>query len=294
MRIQALILRNSTAGYRCFGGELIRSQVGCAANATLLCHPASGSDGASNFRMLGTRTLVTALFLLTSVGGSAQAPKPPCSLHSTTQEVGNDALTVWHGITSAPRNAIRPHNLAWELPIAAATGVLIAEGDRPAADRIQSKSLQDTAGRWSNIGLGMELGSSGLAWAGGCMSQHSRMAEAGFTALTAAGAAGTLDLALKLSFDREFPYSLHSTGRFWGGGRSFPSGHASTSFAFASVIAHRYPHNRWVKWGAYALATGVSLSRYPAKKHFPSDILVGGTLGFITGTYIADHTAPSR
>jgi membrane-associated phospholipid phosphatase len=116
------------------------------------------------------------------------------------------------------------------------------------------------------------------------------MADAGFTALTAAGAAGTLDLAMKLTFDRQFPYSRHSTGEFWGGGRSFPSGHAATSFAFASVVAHRYPHNRWIKWGAYALATGVSLSRYPAKKHFLSDILVGGTLGYVTGTYIADHS----
>jgi membrane-associated phospholipid phosphatase len=44
-----------------------------------------------------------------------------------------------------------------------------------------------------------------------------------------------------------------------------------------------------VKWGAYALATGVSLSRYPAKKHFTSDILVGATLGYVTGTYMANH-----
>src|SRR6266566_92952 len=72
-------------------------------------------------------------------------------------------------------------------------------------------------------------------------------------------------------------------GKFWGGGRSFPSGHSATSFAFAAVVAHRYPKNKWVKWGAYALATGVSLSRYAAKKHYPSDILIGATLGYVTG-----------
>lgn len=242
--------------------------------------------------MYVTRPLLVSILLIAATGSFAQTS--PCSLHSATRDVGNDALTVWHGIASTPRNAIRPHNLAWELPIAAATGVLIAEADRPAADRIQSKSLQDTAGRWSNVGLGLELGTSALAWAGGCMDHRSKMAEAGFTALTAVGAAGTLDLALKVGFNREFPYSPRSTGEFWEGGRSFPSGHSATSFAFASVIAHRYPHNRWIKWGAYALATGVSLSRYPAKKHFLSDILVGGTLGYVTGTYIADHTAPPQ
>lgn len=235
-----------------------------------------------------------AVFLgFTSVGLSGQVAAP-CSLPSSTHDVGHDAVVLWHGIASLPRNAIRPHNLAWELPIGAATGILIAEGDRPAADRIQSKALQDTAGRWSNVGLGLELGSSALAWTTGCVGHHSRTGEAGFTALTAVGAAGTVDLALKLAFDRQFPYSPRSTGKFWGGGRSFPSGHSATSFAFASVIAHRYPHNRWIKWGAYALATGVSLSRYPAKKHFPSDILVGGALGYVTGTYIADHTAPAH
>jgi membrane-associated phospholipid phosphatase len=45
-----------------------------------------------------------------------------------------------------------------------------------------------------------------------------------------------------------------------------------------------------VKLGAYALATGVSLSRYPAKKHFPSDILIGATIGYVTGTYLANHS----
>src|SRR6185437_10959132 len=111
----------------------------------------------------------------------------------------------------------------------------------------------------------------------------------GFKALAAMGAAGAEDLRLKLAFDRQFPYNAGGTGKFWGGGRSFPSGHSATSFAFASVIAHRYPDKKWVKWGAYALATGVSLSRYPAKKHFTSDILVGATLGYVTGAYMANH-----
>jgi len=103
------------------------------------------------------------------------------------------------------------------------------------------------------------------------------------------GAAGTVDLALKLTFDRQFPYTPGSTGKFCGGGRSFPSGHSATSFAFAAVVAHRYPNKRRVKWSAYALATGVALSRYPAKKHYPSDILMGATIGYVSGIYLAEH-----
>ena len=185
-----------------------------------------------------------------------------------------------------PRNIVRPRNLKWELPIAAATGILIAEVDRPAADRIQSIDMQRLAGRWSNVGLGIEFASSGLEYGLGCGEHRTDLRENGLTSLLSMGAAGTVDLGLKLAFDRQFPYSTHSTGQFWGGGRSFPSGHSAVSFAWASATAHR-THNKWVKLAAYALASGVSLSRYPAKKHFPSDILVGATIGYVSGTYLA-------
>ncbi len=50
----------------------------------------------------------------------------------------------------------------------AATGVMIAKVDRTADNRIQSKSLQQTAGQWSNVGLGLEIGSAALAYGIGC------------------------------------------------------------------------------------------------------------------------------
>jgi membrane-associated phospholipid phosphatase len=101
-------------------------------------------------------------------------------------------------------------------------------------------------------------------------------------------------MASQLSSKRERIGSIlnlrHSRGEFWEGGKSFPSGHSAASFAFASVLTHRYPHNPWVRWGAYALATGVSLGRLAGKKHFPSDVLVGATVGYVTGAYLADHS----
>ncbi len=212
-----------------------------------------------------------------------------CTVRGFFHQTWSETSQFGHGLKAVPRGAIRPRNLEWELPILGATGVLIAKIDRPADNRIQSKSLQQTASQWSNVGLGLEIGAGALAYGLGCGKHNSYIRDTGFKALAAMGAAGTVDLALKLGFDRQFPYTPGSTGKFWGGGRSFPSGHSATSFAFAAVVAHRYPNNRWVKWGAYALATGVSLSRYPAKKHYPSDILIGATLGYVTGAYLADH-----
>lgn len=211
-----------------------------------------------------------------------------CGLSQVERQAWGEAKTLGHGLKEVPRNLVRPRNLIWELPIAAATGVLIAEVDRPAANRIQSLDMQRLAGRWSNAGLGLEIGSSALTYGLGCGEHRADLRDTGFTALSAMGAAAVMDLVLKTAFDRQYPYSRNSTGTFWGGGRSFPSGHAATSFAWASATAHK-SHNKWVKLGAYALATGVSLSRYPAKKHFPSDILIGATVGYVTGTYLANH-----
>lgn len=103
------------------------------------------------------------------------------------------------------------------------------------------------------------------------------------------GTAALEDLVLKLSFDRQYPYTPGSRGGFWGGGESFPSGHSAVSFAFAAAIAHRYPHKRWVKLLVFGLAAGVALSRYPAKRHYLSEILAGSTLGYATGAFVVEH-----
>lgn len=221
----------------------------------------------------------------------AQGSPPPaqCSVHEFFHDAWVEASQSAHGLKAIPRGAVRPANLKWELPILAATGLLIAKADLPADNRIQSQSLRQTADLWSNVGLGLEIGSGALTYGLGCGTHRSNLRDTGFRALAAMGVAGTEDLALKLTFDRQFPFTPGSTGKFWGGGRSFPSGHSATSFAFAAVVAHRYPHNKWIKWSSYALATGVALSRYPAKRHYPSDILMGATVGYVTGTYLAEH-----
>ncbi len=213
----------------------------------------------------------------------------PCGIRSTGSSIITTSAGFVGSLREVPREAIRKDNLKWEIPLAAATGVLVGVLDRPAADRIQSTSLQHTAGRWSNIGLGIGLGTAGMSWVVGCATHHSYAAESGFRSLEAAGLALTLDLALKEAFNRQYPYGVKSTAEFWEGGKSFPSGHAATSFAAASAMAHRYPHHPWVKWGSYALATGVSIARYPAKKHYPSDILIGAPIGYLVGAYIANH-----
>jgi undecaprenyl-diphosphatase len=59
---------------------------------------------------------------------------------------------------------------------------------------------------------------------------------------------------------------------------SFPSGHATTAFGIASVIATVYPA-LWIQVLAYLIAITIGLSRVYLKEHYPLDVLCGAALG---------------
>lgn len=93
--------------------------------------------------------------------------------------------------------------------------------------------------------------------------------------------------ALKTVSQRQRPPVDHSSGEFFDGGRSFPSGHAVSAWSLATVIAQEYGHHRpAVQFGAYGLAAVISLSRYTGRNHFLSDVLVGSAMGYGIGRYV--------
>ena len=57
---------------------------------------------------------------------------------------------------------------------------------------------------------------------------------------------------------------------------SFPSGHATASFACATVLALAVPR---IRWPMLVLAAAVSWSRVYVGVHYPSDVLGGAALG---------------
>lgn len=73
-------------------------------------------------------------------------------------------------------------------------------------------------------------------------------------------------------------------------GFSFPSGHATTSFCIATVIAMRYPK---LSYPAFILATLVALSRPYIGVHYPSDILVGSLIGVFVGYFVTKEANKS-
>jgi len=61
---------------------------------------------------------------------------------------------------------------------------------------------------------------------------------------------------------------------------SFPSGHAASSFAIATVLTAFYPRLWWL---SYALALFIAVGRVLGEAHFPTDVLAGAFLGGMCG-----------
>ncbi len=71
---------------------------------------------------------------------------------------------------------------------------------------------------------------------------------------------------------------------------TFPSGHTSSSFVFASVMHEAYGHV--VGAPLYALATLVAYERVEDGEHYFSDVVMGGVLGLVVGHSVASGRDP--
>jgi membrane-associated phospholipid phosphatase len=63
---------------------------------------------------------------------------------------------------------------------------------------------------------------------------------------------------------------------------SFPSGHAASAFALATVVASEYGENRLVPRLMYGAATLCALSRMNDNAHWLSDVVIGSAIGHFT------------
>lgn len=201
-------------------------------------------------------------------------------------EVGVGVLGDQKRIWTSPLH-LRPHDLNWFVPVVGVTaGLIVADKD------IESHVGTSGANHWdrlSNLGIATAIGTAGSMYVFGKVSNSPHARETGLLSGQAAINSFLVDTGIQSVSRRARPDEKWG-GDFFSGGSSFPSDHAALTWSIASVIAHEYPG-----WGtkllAYGTASAVSLSRVGARKHFPSDVVVGSALGWFIGreTYRAHH-----
>ena len=178
----------------------------------------------------------------------------------------------------------------WLLPLAATTGALIA-ADADIAGAFPNTPRQSQNGeRLSRIGAPYTVaGIAGGAYLVGRLTGNERARETGRIGLEALAHSAIVTHALKAATGRERPEDGDGRGQFFAGRVSFPSGHSMMAWSLAAVVAHEYQDRKAVRYGAYAAAVAVSAGRMMARKHFSSDCLAGGAMGYAIGTFLYDR-----
>jgi len=128
------------------------------------------------------------------------------------------------------------------------------------------------------------LGGAFAAYLGGRMTgtrwvQHLGMDEIEATILSEAFSEG-----LKVAVRRERPVETDGTQSKT---FSFPSGHATLTFAAATVLQQHLGYKAAIP--TYAVASYVAMSRLHDNRHFASDVVFGAALGIVVGRSVTWH-----
>ncbi len=291
-----------------------------ALSASLLAHAQSASDSAPSSPTQSssadgvTMAMNAALLSNLSAAPDPAASDPATSASPQTTPQQPAATGVLCGITHLARciedlgqdekgiftspARLRRRDLKWILPVGAAFGLAMAYDAQAQQTLGLHPTLQSNTNTFSEFGSFYASGAEGAGfYFVGLAAKNPKLAETGRLGAEAVIDSGTVTLLIKLTSNRHRPLQGNGQGHFWADGSahwewdsSFPSDHATASMSLARIIAGEYP--RWyVQTAAYGFAEAIGVSRVLAKQHFPSDIILGQTIGFLTGTYLLHHRA---
>jgi membrane-associated phospholipid phosphatase len=229
------------------------------------------------------------VFSQTAPAAPVAQPKPtprPSVEKNFFANVLKDQKDIW----TAPFH-LHQSDARWLAPFILSTGALIVTDRRTSealvahGDNLRRQRISvDISYLGSTAATG---GTAALFYIAGRLKHDERAKETGLLAAEALIDSGIVVQALKAASQRQRPTVDHSSGEFFDGGSAFPSGHAIGAWSVATVIAEEYgPRHPAVRYGAYALATAVGISRYTGRKHFLSDVLVGSAMGYGIGRYV--------
>ncbi len=206
---------------------------------------------------------------------------------------------VKHGLTDTKQYLLSPtkwDKKDWLIAggVTAATGALIAWGDQPIynfANTLHSNSLDVVSKGLRPMGNGyLYLTMSALVLSG-MVKKDNYALVTGLIAAESYAFAGVACQVVKTVAGRARPnYQGNTDADTWEGpffrGNSFFSGHSSSAFSVASVVAYRYREKHWVPVVSYGLATLCGLQRIYDNRHWTSDVFFGAAVGTATGIFL--------
>src|ERR1700722_19903502 len=191
-----------------------------------------------------------------------------------------DEKAIW----TSPAH-LRLADADWIIPFAGIAAVSFATDTHFSRGLTRSPSFVSKTNSFSNYGLAALGGVTGGMYLLGKMTHDDHKQEAALLSGEAAVDAVGVTTVLQYAFGRQRPLDGTGQGYFWHGGTSFPSDHSTAAWAVASVMTHEY-QGPGQKLFFYGVASAISLSRVTGKDHFPTDVLVGGAIGWFTGQHV--------
>lgn len=182
--------------------------------------------------------------------------------------------------------------------IGATTGVLFSYDDE--IKRMSQKLRTPLSNDISRYGLepwGKGLYSMPLMagfYLHGIIWKNARSKRVGLLGVKAFVLTGCFTQVMKYAFQRQRPDVTDNPYRFegfWGSWKhdSFFSGHTSTFFAVAAIIACEYNDKKLIPPLVYTVAGIASLSRIHDNRHWASDVFLGAVVGYGIGKLIYSH-----
>ncbi|HSB34027.1 MAG TPA: phosphatase PAP2 family protein [Nitrospirota bacterium] len=267
-------------------------------------------------RALNTFMLVCLLSACSTVTAWAQAEKPDAVADRPSQEVSEnkdpqseDAVELnkeyFKGYVSDLKNIVTSP-ARWDatdwITAVAVTGIAAGLYDNDA--KIQKWVLDHRTTTTDNIGDNATLVGHGALTAPivggmylyGYLADDGKMRKTSLLSVESFVLTGVFVQTLKRATGRHRP-DTGDPPHTWDGPRihtpgshmSFPTGHGSSAFAIATVIASEYD-NIVIPTIAYSVAGITALNRISHNAHWASDTFVGSAIGYFTGkAVVASH-----
>jgi membrane-associated phospholipid phosphatase len=210
---------------------------------------------------------------------SAQEQPPPSK---PSENPANPHRPVWKLVTDIGKDFAHLPSRDTVLWLGVGGGLALAA--HPMDDNLNSRLVGSEF--WADffdpgkiIGYGAtQFGAAALTYGWGKARKEPKVVHLGVDLLRAQVVTQLLTYGIKVAVRRDRPD---------GTGYSFPSGHASVTFASATVL------QRHLGWRAavptYSVASYVAISRLHENRHFLSDVVFGAAVGVVCGRTVTRH-----